>query len=81
MKRLALLLATLAACHPNLPPVEGCRPGSYICRGDRPLFCTPAQRYEPAGDTTCGASMQVCTVLDGGVASCVPVSTTDGGAP
>ena len=78
--RHALLVLALAACHPALPPAEGCRTGAYVCRGDRPYVCSATGRYEPAGDTTCAAVGAACSLLDGGVAACAPAAR-DGGAP
>ena len=79
MRRALLLVLAVAACHPNLPPIAGCVPGAYACHDGRPVMCSPSQRWEPAGDTTCAAAGGVCVVLDGGPAHCAPA--TDGGAP
>lgn len=77
MKRLAMLLAALAACRPNLPPPSGCRAGDYTCRDGRPYVCSASARLEPIGDTPCAPA--VCVAPDGGAAHCAPA--TDGGAP
>ena len=83
MKHLALCLA-LVACHPNLPPVVGCRVGAYACIDGRPVVCSASQRWEPAGDRSCESVGAVCVIDDGGPAHCAPAvdasaDASDGG--
>jgi len=73
---LVLAGALIAACKPNLPPVEDCRVGIQICRNDQGHQCagTPT-RFFPLGDYPCGRVNAVCQRTDAG-ATCVRI---DGG--
>lgn len=87
MRALSGLLAfclSLWSCVPRLPPVDGCDPFVQRCvettdRQHYPGICSFDQRTHRIGDLTCEETHQVCSMLDGGHASCIPVNAVDAG--
>jgi len=89
--RYVLAFIACAGCHPNLPPVSGCRVAAYHCTDDgRAEVCSASQRWEPIGNRTCASVGAVCVVDDGGPAHCAPATpdaaagapdASDGGVP
>ena len=85
----ASLVVLASGCRPNLGPVVNCRVGSYACVRDTPVVCSPSQRWQPAGDRSCGSAGAVCVAPTDGPAHCARAQTdaaanapdaSDGGA-
>lgn len=77
-------LLLLGGCHPVLPPVDFCTPFVQRCvettdHQHYPGICSADQRTHRIGDLTCEETHQVCSMLDGGHASCIPVNAADAG--
>lgn len=82
-----LLFLALFGCVPKLPPVDGCDPFVQRCvetadHRHYPGVCSADRRTHRIGDLTCEETRQVCSMLDGGRASCIPreaVTSADAG--